>query len=81
MRFSFLLLVLSFTAPASDFTTYIGDAFPYRPAAIATDAPGVVDIGSAFAALVILQRHRPNIRRVLAGTERRVGQRLYRLTD
>jgi glycerol-3-phosphate acyltransferase PlsY len=49
--------------------------------AIVTDAPGVVEIGSAVAALVILQRHRANIKRVLAGTERRVGQRLYRLTD
>lgn len=49
--------------------------------AIVTDAPGVVEIGSAIAALVILQRHRANIKRVFAGTERRVGQRLYRLTD
>jgi len=49
--------------------------------AIVTDAPGVVEIGSAVAALVILQRHRANIKRVLDGTERRVGQRLYRLTD
>jgi glycerol-3-phosphate acyltransferase PlsY len=49
--------------------------------AIVTDAPDVVEIGSALAALVILQRHRANIKRVLAGTERRVGQRLYRLTD
>jgi len=44
--------------------------------AILTDAPDVVEVGSALAALVILQRHRANIKRVLAGTERRVGQRL-----
>lgn len=49
--------------------------------AVITDAPGVVEIGSAFAALVILQRHRANIKRVFAGTERRIGQRIYRLTD
>jgi glycerol-3-phosphate acyltransferase PlsY len=49
--------------------------------AIASDAPGVVEIGSAIAAVVIVQRHRANIARVLAGTERRVGQRLPRLTD
>ena len=49
--------------------------------AVITDAPGAVEIGSAIAALVILQRHRPNIKRVFAGTERRIGQRLYRLTD
>jgi len=49
--------------------------------AVITDAPAVVEIGSAVAALMILQRHRSNIRRVFAGTERRIGQRLYRLTD
>jgi len=49
--------------------------------AVATDAPGVVEIGSAIAAVLIVQRHRANLARVIAGTERRVGQRLYRLTD
>jgi len=49
--------------------------------AVITDAPAVVEIGSAVAALMILQRHRSNIKRVFAGTERRIGQRLYRLTD
>jgi glycerol-3-phosphate acyltransferase PlsY len=49
--------------------------------AIASDTPGVVEIGSAAAALIILHRHRANITRVIAGTERRVGQRLPRLTD
>jgi len=48
--------------------------------AIVTDSPGVVEIGTAVAALVIVQRHRANLARVRAGTERRVGQRLY-LTD
>ena len=50
-------------------------------AAVVSDAPGVIEIGSAVAALTILHRHRTNIARVFAGTERRVGQRLYRLTD
>ena len=49
--------------------------------AVLTDAPAVVEIGSAIAALVILQRHRANIKRVFAGTERRIGQRVYRMSD
>jgi glycerol-3-phosphate acyltransferase PlsY len=49
--------------------------------AVVIDAPTVVEIGSAAAAVVILHRHRANIARVFAGTERRVGQRLQRLTD
>jgi glycerol-3-phosphate acyltransferase PlsY len=49
--------------------------------AVITDAPGAIEVGSAIAALTILYRHGANIRRVFAGTERRVGQRLYRLTD
>ena len=48
--------------------------------AVITDMPGVVEIGCAIAALVIVQRHGANLARVRAGTERRVGQRLY-LTD
>ena len=49
--------------------------------AVVTDAPAVIEVGSAIAALAILHRHRANIARVLAGTERRVGQRLTGLTD
>jgi len=49
--------------------------------AVVIDAPTVVEIGSAIAALVILHRHRANLARVYAGTERRIGQRLQRLTD
>ena len=49
--------------------------------AVISDAPAAVEIGSATAALVILQRHRANIKRVFAGTERRIGERLYRLSD
>jgi acyl phosphate:glycerol-3-phosphate acyltransferase len=39
-------------------------------------APGAVEIGSAIAALTIVHRHRTNISRVLAGTERRIGYRM-----
>ena len=49
--------------------------------AMAGDTPGAIEVGSALAALIIVHRHRANIARVFAGTERRVGQRLYRLTD
>jgi glycerol-3-phosphate acyltransferase PlsY len=43
---------------------------------VATDAPAVVSAGAALAAAIIIHRHRANMGRLLAGTERRVGQRL-----
>lgn len=43
-------------------------------AAPATSAPAVVAIGVAAAAAVIVFRHRGNVGRLLAGTERRVGR-------
>lgn len=48
--------------------------------AIATaisDAPAIVGIGALVTALVIVHRHRGNLSRLIAGTERRVGQRLF----
>jgi glycerol-3-phosphate acyltransferase PlsY len=46
-------------------------------AAVATlNAPPVVVIGASVAALIVLHRHRSNLSRLLAGTERRVGERL-----
>jgi glycerol-3-phosphate acyltransferase PlsY len=42
---------------------------------VAGEEPIVV-LGAAASALIILHRHRANLRRLLAGTERRVGQRL-----
>lgn len=42
----------------------------------ALDAPMHVAIGSAVAAALILHRHRGNLARILAGSERRVGLRL-----
>lgn len=43
----------------------------------ATDSPTAIAAGAVLAALIILHRHRSNLARVVAGTERRVGQRLY----
>lgn len=45
-------------------------------AAVAGDAPAAVVAGAVIAALVIVHRHRDNIGRLLAGTERRIGQRI-----
>lgn len=44
-------------------------------AASASEVPGVVSVGAAMAAIIIVQRHRDNLARLRAGTERRVGQR------
>jgi glycerol-3-phosphate acyltransferase PlsY len=40
-----------------------------------TDAPIPVVVGGVIAALVIIERHRGNLARLQAGTERRLGQR------
>jgi acyl phosphate:glycerol-3-phosphate acyltransferase len=48
--------------------------------AAATAVPGAVAGGAWVSAALIVHRHRANVRRVLAGTERRVGQRLFRET-
>lgn len=45
-------------------------------AAALGDAPAIVAAGAAVSAVLILYRHRTNLTRILAGTERRVGQRL-----
>ena len=45
--------------------------------AAASEAPGAVAVGAIVAALVIVHRHRGNLARLLSGTERRVGQRLF----
>ena len=46
-------------------------------AAAATGAPGAVVTGTVGAALIILSRHRANLVRLAAGTERRIGLRLF----
>lgn len=43
---------------------------------IVTAAPPAVVVGAAVAVLIIVHRHRDNLARLAAGTERRVGQRL-----
>jgi glycerol-3-phosphate acyltransferase PlsY len=40
--------------------------------------PSVVTVGAVAAAAVIVFRHRANLSRLLSGTERRIGQRLFR---
>jgi acyl phosphate:glycerol-3-phosphate acyltransferase len=45
--------------------------------AAALDVPGAVAVGAAIAALIIIHRHRGNLARLMSGTERRVGQRLF----
>ena len=42
----------------------------------AMDVPAVITVGSVIAAVIIIHRHRGNLARLIAGTERRVGQRL-----
>ena len=42
-------------------------------AAIATDSPRLVSAGAAIAAVLVVYRHRGNLSRLIAGTERRVG--------
>ena len=41
-----------------------------------TDAPGPVVAGAIVAALLVIHRHRENLSRLIAGTERRIGLRL-----
>ncbi len=41
-----------------------------------SDLPAVVAVGAALSAAIIVHRHRANLARLMAGTERRVGQRL-----
>ena len=48
--------------------------------AAVSDAPAVVIVGAVVAAAIIIHRHRANLARLVAGTERRVGQRLFTQT-
>ena len=43
--------------------------------ALVGDTPAVVGIGAAVAAAVVIHGHRTNLARLVAGTERRIGQR------
>jgi len=42
----------------------------------AMDMPAAVTVGPVITAVIIVHRHRENLARLIAGTERRVGQRL-----
>lgn len=42
----------------------------------ASGVPAAVAVGAAVSAFIIVHRHRANLARLVAGTERRVGQRL-----
>jgi glycerol-3-phosphate acyltransferase PlsY len=45
-------------------------------AALVGDTPGPVVAGAVVAALLVMHRHRDNLSRLVAGTERRIGMRL-----
>ena len=54
----------------------IAGALALPVAAATSNAPGPVVGGAIVAAVVVLQRHRENVSRLIAGTERRIGLRL-----
>ncbi|MBI4266430.1 MAG: glycerol-3-phosphate 1-O-acyltransferase PlsY [Acidobacteria bacterium] len=54
----------------------IAAAITLAVVAAASDVPAAVAVGATVSAVVILHRHRSNLGRLVAGTERRVGQRL-----
>ena len=51
-------------------------ALTLAAAAVIDDPPNAVAAGAIVAALVIVHRHRGNLARLAAGTERRIGQRI-----
>jgi glycerol-3-phosphate acyltransferase PlsY len=73
--FLFAVWVTRFTSVGS-----MAGAVTLAIGAAATDAPAVVIVGAAVAAAIIIHRHRANVSRLVAGTERRVGQRLFKQT-
>jgi glycerol-3-phosphate acyltransferase PlsY len=58
---------VSLGSTAASVTLAIGTLIGHRPRSVM--------LGAAVAALIIVHRHRANLGRVVAGTERRVGQR------
>jgi glycerol-3-phosphate acyltransferase PlsY len=54
----------------------LAGAITLAVAAVASDVPAAVGAGAVIAGVVIVHRHRGNLARLMAGTERRVGQRL-----
>jgi acyl phosphate:glycerol-3-phosphate acyltransferase len=53
----------------------IAGALTLTLVAALSDAPGVVAIGATVSTFIIIYRHRANLTRLVAGTERRIGQR------
>jgi glycerol-3-phosphate acyltransferase PlsY len=82
--------VLAPLASAIAFLAFVGTVFVTRfisagsiagaltlpIAAAAIDAPGAIVGGAVASTLIVLTRHRGNISRLIAGTERRIGLRL-----
>jgi glycerol-3-phosphate acyltransferase PlsY len=54
----------------------IAGALALAVAAAAGNAPGPVVAGAVLAAILVVYRHRDNVLRLIAGTERRIGLRL-----
>jgi glycerol-3-phosphate acyltransferase PlsY len=54
----------------------LASAITLAVVASAPDPGAPVAVGAIITALIILHRHRTNLARLLAGTERRVGERL-----
>jgi glycerol-3-phosphate acyltransferase PlsY len=52
-------------------------AFALTIAAVSTGASGAVVVGAVGAALIVLYMHRANLVRLAAGTEQRIGLRLF----
>ena len=54
----------------------IAGALALTVAAAIGSAPGPVVAGAVLAAIIVIHRHRDNVSRLMAGTERRIGLRL-----
>ena len=54
----------------------IAGALTLTLVAALSDVPGAVAIGASVSTLIIIYRHRENLTRLVAGTERRIGQRV-----
>jgi glycerol-3-phosphate acyltransferase PlsY len=58
----------------------IAAALTLTVVAALSDVPGVVAIGATVSTFIIIFRHRENLVRLVAGTERRIGQRAVKET-
>jgi glycerol-3-phosphate acyltransferase PlsY len=69
--FAGTILVTRFISAGS-----IAGALALAVATFAGNAPAPVVVGAVVAALLVMHRHRENLLRLIAGTERRIGLRL-----